>query len=154
MGCRAQRHTGADAGGHTSSRQRAEQAMQELKDDYTTRLGRLDRDNRQLHIDTERLNNEKIERLEKLFEKQGKTHANALKELQPKNVELEKTSNKSVNVSVPGSNLVSNPVLNQRRWLYSLIFASLYADRESYQPYVLVYFWLNRHGSNSILEDA
>lgn len=79
----------------------SEQALQELKDDYTTRIERIERDNKRLHVDTERLRNERIEKLEEALEKQGKTHTDELKKLQKKNFELKRASKKAVGVSTP-----------------------------------------------------
>ena len=67
----------------------SEQALREIKVDYTTRMQRLVRDNERLHIDTKRLRNEKIKELEEALEKQSKAYANELKELQQKNHKLE-----------------------------------------------------------------
>lgn len=137
----------------------SELAMRELKEDYNTRLARLERDNRQLHIDAERLNNERIERLEKALEEQSKTQANKLKELQQKNVELEKASNKIVNIPNVNSESVSNQMRDQ--WFSAFLNASsLNADRWSLcygydnTMYVSVYLGLYRRGSNSISEDV
>lgn len=107
----------------------SELAMRELKEYYNTRLTLLDRDHRQLHINTERLTNEKIENLEKALEEQRKTNANTLKELHHKNVEHEKASNKIVNMPASVSNVVSESVSNERQ--YHRVSASLDADRWS-----------------------
>lgn len=71
----------------------AEQALRELKEDYTTRMARLERDNQQLRIDTARLRDEQIERLEKALEAQSKAHAEELGNLQERKVQIEKANN-------------------------------------------------------------
>lgn len=99
----------------------SEQAMRELKDDYITRMQRLEHGIETLHIDNERLRNAKIEKLEEAFETQNKAHANELKKLQQKNADLERPVPKSVSSTVSVSSRASQDT--------KPFHASLCADR-------------------------
>lgn len=88
----------------------SEQALQELKHDYTIRMERLELDHKRLHIDTERLRNARIERLEEALEMQNKAHANKIKELQQENVKLQRASEKIIDVSKPLLTPISMPM--------------------------------------------
>lgn len=81
----------------------SEQALQELKNDYTTRMARMERDNKKLHVDAERLHIERTERLEKALESQREGNANILKKLQQRDVPLEGASKKELPVHKPAS---------------------------------------------------
>lgn len=65
----------------------SEEALQEVKNDYITRLERLERDNKRLHVDAERLHYERIERLEKELEQQRKGTADILRKLQQRDAQ-------------------------------------------------------------------
>lgn len=67
--------------------QESEEALQEVKNDYVSRLERLERDNRRLHVDTERLHKERTERLEKALEQQREETANILRKLQERDIQ-------------------------------------------------------------------
>lgn len=70
----------------------SEQALQGVKDDYITRIQRLEDDQKRLYIDTERLRDARIEKLEKALEEQNEAYANKLKDLQQENFKLQNTS--------------------------------------------------------------
>ena len=137
----------------------AEQALRELKEDYTTRMTRLERDNQQLRIDTARLREEQIERLEKALEAQSKAHAEELGNLQEMKVRIKKANEsigkKKVNTnnSLPcispsviapmsaSRNTSSNTSRNSQSFSLSLYrnLWTLNGPLNSWQ-YVLIYF--------------
>lgn len=129
----------------------SEQVLRELKDNFTTRMQRLERDNERLRIDTERLRNAKLERLQEAFENQSKAHANALKKLQKENVELKRASQKTVEVPAPVAEPVSAPVSASYMSYMNIgrFFASLHGNNYSLcgpkqtliWEYALVYFY-------------
>lgn len=77
----------------------SEQALQEVKNDFISRMERLERANKRLHVDAERLHNERTERLEKALEQQRKENANILEKLQQRDVQLEEASKNDKKVS-------------------------------------------------------
>lgn len=79
----------------------SEEVLQEVKKDYVSRLERLERDNKRLHVDAERLHNERAERLEKALEHQRKETANVLRKLQESNVPHEEASKTKVQAQKP-----------------------------------------------------
>lgn len=109
---------------------KSEQALQDVKDKYNTRIEHLGREAKRLHIDVEWLRNPEIERPEEAFEKQNKTHASELRKFQQKHVKFEKASKETTKVSKPvskpasGSNSVSTSVYHGKEF-----FASLHANR-------------------------
>lgn len=112
--------------------QESEQALREVKDDYTTRIERLERDHKRLHIDTERLRNARIERLEEALEKQNKAHADKLEELKQENVKLQETNQKIIEESPLMPTPISWPMFKSSysRGYHDTdwFFASLHAD--------------------------
>ena len=67
----------------------SEQALQEVKKDFITRMERLERDNKRLHVDAERLHTERAERLERALEQQRRENAEMLEKLQQRDAQLE-----------------------------------------------------------------
>ena len=135
----------------------SEQALREIKDDYTTRIQRLERDNKQLHINTELVRNSKIERLEDALQKQNEAHANELKKLQ------NKASKAIVKVSNPLPTSLNPPEsvgLSMAHRKTKLFSASLYEDswtllgRESIYQYILVCFCAENMALTNILGAA
>ena len=79
----------------------SEEVLQEMKKDYVSRLERLESDNKRLHVDAERLHNERAERLEKALEQQRKETANILRKLQERNVQREEASKPKEQAQTP-----------------------------------------------------
>lgn len=107
----------------------SEQALQELKHDYITRMQRLELDHKRLQVDTERLRNARIERLEEALEEQNKAHANNLEKLHQENVKLQKANEKIVERSNPLLNPISRSSSSYAYQETGLYSASLCADR-------------------------
>lgn len=121
----------------------SEQALRELKDDYTTRMEQLERDNKRLHVDAELLRDVKVKSLEKAFKKQSK-------ELKLKNSELENATKLVDKISSPVVKFESDTLLFESITVDERhsprFFASLYAEHYAFTDpgscieYVLVYF--------------
>lgn len=91
----------------------SEQALQELRNDYITRIELLARANERLQVDAERLHNERTKRLEMALEQQRKENAKILEKLHQKDAQLgeaKKTKGQdTVHMPMPGSPMPGSP---------------------------------------------
>ena len=96
----------------------SEQALQELRNDYMTRMESLERANERLHVDAERLHNERTKRLEMALEQQRKENAYVLEKLHQRDAQLGEASKTkdqaSAHMPMPGSPTYRSPTSRER----------------------------------------
>lgn len=123
----------------------SEQALREIKDEFIAQMRRLELENKQLHINTERLRDAKIEKLEKALEKKIKAQADELKKLHQKSIGSQMAPENTVKASILVSDFTSTRLSTSFKGS-QLFSASLCADHwslygpKSYYEYVLKEF--------------